>query len=85
MELELNGKLVYQGNAADPILMLEDYQAEFECKGWDLRLWHAKFVFTEHQVMCDNCPVMSSHDVHSQTINILPHLPNWIAPNRWDY
>ncbi len=78
----LSGEQVYRGTPAQSILVYEHCRAENLRNNLKFQLWCSEQVENKPERMQDRMPL---NTIAMPQIQQLPHLPDWAAPNRWDF
>ncbi len=78
----LSGEQVYRGMPDQPILVYERCKAENNGQNQKLAIWRSKQVEYERERM--KAKVLL-HLIETPQLVELPHLPDWAAPNGWDF
>ncbi len=78
----LSGEQVYRGTPEQPILVYEDCKAENNGQNRKLAIWRSEQVENERERMKAKVQL---HLIETPQLAELPHLPDWAAPNGWDF
>ncbi len=78
----LSGEQVYKGTPEQLILVYENCKTENNGQNWKLAIWCFKQVENERERM--KAKVLL-HLIETPQLAELPHLPDWAAPNGWDF
>ncbi len=73
---------MYRGTPEQPILVYEDCKAENNGQNWKLAIWRSEQVENERERMKAKVQL---HLIETPQLAELPHLPDWAAPNGWDF
>ncbi len=78
----LSGEKVYRGTPEQPILVYEHCKAENQRNNQKFLLWRLEHVEDERECMKNREPL---NLIPTPQFQQLPHLPDWAAPNGWDF
>ncbi len=78
----LSGEQVYRGTPEQPILVYEHCKAKNQRNNQKFWLWRLEHVEDEQERIKNREPL---NLIPTPQIQQLPHLPDWAAPNGWDF
>ncbi len=78
----LSGEQVYRGTPEQPILVYEECKAENNGQNRRLAIWRSERVENERERMRAKVQL---NLIETPQLTELPHLPDWAAPNGWDF
>ncbi len=78
----LSGEQVCGGTPEQPILVYEKCKAENNGQNQKLAIWCSKQVEYERERMKSRVQLSL---IKTPQLHQLPHLPDWVAPNGWDF